>query len=271
MDQPFKHLRAVVFDWAGTVVDFGSFAPMQAFVDLFASEGVALTIAQARGPMGLPKWQHIEALGQLPHVRERWQALHQRPMNARDIDRLHDIFTPLNLAAIPAHSKLIHGAASLVERARAAGLKIGSTTGYTRAIMEVLAPLAAQQGFAPDNCICAGDLAASRPSPLSMYQTFVDLNVWPAQHVVKIDDTVPGLMEGVHAGCWTIGVVASGNEMGLSENEWRGLSDAQRSEHRARAQSVLAQAKPDFMVDTVAQVWEVLLTIEDRLRTGQVE
>ena len=269
MNQSINNLRAVVFDWAGTVVDFGSFAPMQAFVDLFAAEGVPLTIAQARGPMGLPKWQHIEALGQLVHVQAKWQELHGHVMNDADIDRLHDTFTPLNAAAIPFHSDLIPGASEVVARARQAGLKIGSTTGYTRAIMNVLAPLAAEQGFTPDNCICAGDLPASRPSPVGLYQTLVDLNVWPLHHVVKIDDTVPGLMEGKNAGCWTVGVRASGNETGLSQDHWAALAEPERAKKRELAQNVLAQAQPDFMIDTVADLWPILEKIDAMVSMGQ--
>ena len=37
---PFRHLKAVVFDWAGTIVDFGCLAPMGVFVEVFASFGV---------------------------------------------------------------------------------------------------------------------------------------------------------------------------------------------------------------------------------------
>ena len=64
----FQTLQAVVFDWAGTVIDFGSQAPMGAFVELFARHQVAISIAEARGPMGLPKWHHIQALGQQPRI-----------------------------------------------------------------------------------------------------------------------------------------------------------------------------------------------------------
>jgi phosphonoacetaldehyde hydrolase len=46
--------KAVVFDWAGTVVDFGSFAPMGVFVEAFAEFGVEVSVAQARAPMGMP-------------------------------------------------------------------------------------------------------------------------------------------------------------------------------------------------------------------------
>lgn len=262
-------LAAVVFDWAGTVVDWGSHAPMGAFVELFASQGVAITIAEARVPMGLPKWHHIQALGRQPRIAAAWQAAHGSPFGDADVDRLYTLFTPMNRAAVPRHAQLVPGVPQLVQQLRARGLKIGSTTGYNREIMEVLVPLAAAQGFEPDNLVCAGDVAENRPSPLGMYRCFLDLGVWPAHRVVKVDDTVPGLLEGRHAGCWTVAVVASGNELGLTEAEWSALSEPRRNELRAQASMRLASGRPDYGVNTVADLPAVLDDIERRLAAGE--
>lgn len=263
-----RTLAAVVFDWAGTVVDFGSHAPMGAFVKLFESQGVAITVAEARVPMGLPKWDHIKALGRLPRVAAAWRAAHDWHFTDRDVDALYEIFTPMNIAAIPQHARLIPGVAELMADLRARGLKIGSTTGYNRAIMEVLTPLAAAQGFAPDNLVCAGDVPENRPSPLGMYRCFLDLAVWPGHRVVKVDDTVPGLEEGRNAGCWTVAIVASGNEMGLTLAEWEALGAQERVTRRAAAGMRLDVARPDYSIDTVADLPAVLDDIERRLAAG---
>ena len=268
-EAPGNRLAAVVFDWAGTVVDFGSQAPMGAFVELFATEDVAITVADARVPMGLPKWQHIQALGRLPRVAEAWQRRHGRAMDDADVDRLYERFTPMNRAAVPRHAQLIEGVPTLMRELRARGLKIGSTTGYNREIMQVLAPLAAAQGFEPDNLVCAGDVAQNRPAPLGMYRCFLDLGVWPARRVVKVDDTVPGLLEGRHAGCWTVAVTVSGNETGLSAEAWHALPEAAQATRRAAAAARLAAAQPDYTIDTVADLPPVLDAIERRLAAGE--
>ena len=136
-----------------------------------------------------------------------------------DVDRIYEVFVPLNTRVVTDYADLIPGTVETVADARRRGLKIGSTTGYTREIMEPLLPVARAQGYAPDNLVCAGDLAAGRPTPLMMYRCFADLGVWPAQAVVKVDDTVPGIAEGLAAGCWTVGVAMSGNALGLSLDE----------------------------------------------------
>lgn len=48
-------IEAVIFDWAGTTVDFGCFAPVQAFVEVFKHFGIEPTMEEVRKPMGMLK------------------------------------------------------------------------------------------------------------------------------------------------------------------------------------------------------------------------
>ena len=262
-------LKAVVLDWAGTVVDHGSRAPMGAFVRAFAAFGVAISVADARAPMGLPKWDHIMAVGTLPHVSAAWAARHGHAFGAADADRLFALFEPMTVAAVRDHADLIPGAVQAVAACRARGLAIGSTTGYTRPIMQELLPLAAAQGYAPDCLVCAGDLAAGRPTPLMMYRCFADLGVFPPEAVVKVDDTAPGIAEGVVAGTWTVGVALTGNEAGLSAEELAALDEAARAPLRARADAVLRGAGAHWVIDSVADLPPLLDEIEARLERGE--
>jgi len=262
-------LQAVVFDWAGTVLDFGSRAPMGAFVELFARHGVAISIEEARVPMGLAKWDHIHALGTAPRIAAAWQDAHGRAFTNTDCDALYEEFTPMNAASVERHAALIPGALAVIEGLRARGLKIGSTTGYNRPIMAVLAPLAAAQGYAPDNLVCAGDMDAGRPGPLMMVKTLAELQVWPPAAVVKVDDTVPGLQEGRAIGAWAVGLAVSGNTLGLSEAEWQALDAAEQQRLRERASAELRAGGAHYVIDSVAQLPPVLADIERRLAAGE--
>ena len=173
--------KAAIFDWAGTTIDFGSFAPMGAFVKAFAEFGITTTIAEARAPMGAPKRDHIRAMMAMPAIAAQWQARYGAAPGDADIDKLYAIFVPMNEAIVADYATLVPGTKAMVEILRARGMKIGSTTGYTRSIMERVLPRAAAQGYAPDNLICADDLPEGRPGPLGMYQCFVDLVALPAR------------------------------------------------------------------------------------------
>lgn len=262
-------LQAVVFDWAGTMVDFGSRAPMGVFVKAFAEHGVEITIAEARGPMGKPKRDHIADLMALPRVRAAWMARHGAAPGDRDIDRVYDTFVPMNVAVAAQYADLIPGAADTARALRARGLKIGSTTGYTREIMAPILPIAAKQGYAPDNLVCAGDLPMGRPTAMMMYRTFLDLGVSPAATVVKVDDTLPGIEEGLAAGSWTVGLAASGNAVGLGLEEWVALDGVARDALAKPARETLLAGGAHYVIDTVADLLPVIDQIEHRLARGE--
>ncbi len=262
-------VKAVIFDWAGTVVDFGSRAPMGAFVEVFRRFGVDISIDEARVPMGLPKWDHIRALGTIPRVAEAWAKAKGAAFSDADVDAIYEVFVPLNAEVVTDHADLIPGVRETVAALRDRGVRIGSTTGYTREIMGRLVPLAAEQGFAPDNLVCAGDLPEGRPGALMMYKTFLDLQVWPASACIKVDDTEPGIAEGLAAGTWTVGVAASGNAMGLSREEADGLDAAEYLDRYEAAERRLFRAGAHFVVESVADLMGVVDEIEGRLLRGE--
>ncbi len=268
-DTSHSQLTAVVFDWAGTVFDFGSFAPMGAFVRLFANHGVTVTIEQARGPMGLPKWNHIQTLIQLPEIATQWELVRGHVPTDADVDALYAEFTPMNAASVRDHAALIDGVLPVMEALRARGLRIGSTTGYNREIMQAVLPLAAAQGYAPDNLVCADDTALGRPTPVGMYRCLAELAVWPPRTVVKVDDTAPGIAEGAAAGCWCVGVVASGNGVGLTAAEWAALPEADKSALRARVGPGLVAAGAHLLIDTVADLLPAIASLQERLAVGE--
>lgn len=261
-------LKAVVFDWAGTVVDFGSFAPMGVFVEVFRRFGVDVTIGEARVPMGLPKWDHIEAMLRMPRVRDAWKARHGRDPVSTDVDEIYHVFVPMNEEVVGRYADLVPGAREVAGALRARGLKLGSTTGYTRSIMERVLPLAKEQGYEVDNLVCADDLPEGRPTPMNMYKCFLDLGVWPGYAVVKVDDTGVGIEEGVLAGCWTVGVALSGNEAGLSVDAVRHASAAELDVVRRRATAALKEHGAHFVIDTVADLMPVIDEIERKLAVG---
>lgn len=261
-------LSAVVFDWAGTILDFGSCAPMGAFVRLFEKFGITISIEQARGPMGVAKWDHIKALSLLPEVAAQWEQQQGRPFTDADIDHLYEVFTPMNAAVVADFADFIPGALQTVAALRARGLKIGSTTGYNRPIMDIVSPIAAAAGYLPDNLVCAGDLSAGRPAPLMMYRCFADLGVWWPATVVKVDDTEVGILEGTNAGTWTVGVSVSGNAMGLQLHEWNALTAAQQQVRREAAADTLRAAGAHYVIDSVADLLPVLDDIARKLAQG---
>ncbi len=264
-------LEAVIFDWAGTIVDFGSFAPTQIFVDAFkAAYDFDLTLAEARGPMGLGKWQHIEALGRDPVVGARWAAQFGRPMNDADIQHIYDTFIPLQVERVGLHADLIPGALETVAQLREQGYRVGSTTGYPRQVMARLIEIAASRGYAPDCTVCADDLeAGARPGPWMALDCVRQLKLGAVSHCVKVDDTLPGIAEGLNAGMWTVGLALSGSPAGWTLAEYQAASDGERTAVRQRVGAEFRAAGAHYVIDSVADLLPVLELIEQRLARGE--
>src|SRR5262245_12563345 len=164
MPEHVAELKAVIFDWAGTTVDYGSRAPTQVFVEIFRRRGVQITEAEARGPMGAAKRDHIAALVALPRIAAQWKAHCGRDPGQPDVTLMYEEFLPLQKETLARNgSDVIPGVPEAIEKLRQQGVKIGSTTGYTRELMEVVAPLAARGGYAPEVIVCSDDVPAGRP------------------------------------------------------------------------------------------------------------
>lgn len=246
--------KAAVFDWAGTTVDFGSFAPMGVFVKAFETFGITATIAEARGPMGSAKWDHIRAMMDMPAIAEQWAAKYGAAPTDADVDKVYEVFVPMNEKVAADYADLIPGTLETMAYLRGKGMKVGSTTGYTRSIMENVLPVAKANGYEPDNLICADDLPEGRPGPLGMYQCMVDLVAYPPSAIIKVDDTAPGIGEGVAAGCVTVGVALSGNAVGKTPDELAAMSDAEVDVLRQKATAILVEAGAHHVIDTIADL-----------------
>jgi phosphonoacetaldehyde hydrolase len=264
-----ERVKAVIFDWAGTVIDYGSLAPMGAFVETFGEFGTAISVEEARGPMGMAKRPHLAAIMALPRVAESWTKRHGHPPTEADIDAVYAAFVPKNIAVAARYATLIPGAADVVAELRRKGVKIGSSTGYTREIMAEILPVAASQGFKPDSLVCTGDTPDGRPTPFMLYKTLLDLGVWPAWSAIKVDDTEVGIAEGLNAGAWTVGVSGSGNCFGLSREDAAALAPADFAERRATAVKRLEHAGAHYVIDSVADLMPVVLKIGARLAQGE--
>jgi phosphonoacetaldehyde hydrolase len=261
-------VKAVVFDWAGTMIDFGCMAPVRALIDVFAGEGLALSAEEARRDMGKAKLDHLQALLADPAVAARWVALKGRPAAKADIDRLYDKLVPAMTEAAAKTSVLIPGAARAAAELRALGVRIGSGTGYTREMMANILPRAAEQGYAPEVVVCAGETPSGRPAPLMTWKALIELDAWPARACIKVDDAPVGIEEGRLAGCWTIGLSASGNGVGLDLDAFQALPPQDRRERVGHAERALKAAGADFVIEDVSHLMPVVHEIARRIASA---
>jgi len=262
-------LQAVILDWAGTVVDFGSFAPTRIFVEAFASVGIDVSLEEARGPMGVGKRDHIRTLCNQPLITKQFQNRFGRSPTDTDVTEVYNRFMPLQIAKVGEYSAMIPGALKSIAALRQAGLKIGSTSGYPKEVMDKLVPLAAAAGYSPDYVVATDEVPKGRPSPAQALANVIGLGIDDVAACVKVDDTLPGILEGRSAGMWTVALRFSGNLLGLTWNEYCALSSEQLDSERKRIDTLFAPSKPHYLIDTIAELPPIITDINARLTRGE--
>ncbi len=274
MDFLFKRiyrgpLKAVLLDWAGTTMDYGCFAPAVVFMEVYKRKGVEITTDEAREPMGAHKKVHIRQISKNESVAKRWQQRHGRKPEEEDIEAMFQEFIPLQLGCLAQYAELIPGTLEAVAEFRRRGLKVGSTTGYTEEMMDLLRNEAKRRGYEPDATVCATQVPAGRPHPYMCLQNAILLQTYPMEAFVKIGDTLPDIEEGLNAGMWTIGLARTGNEMGLTEDQINALEPEVRETKLARAYRRMQQTAAHYVVDGIADVAPILDRINARLAAGE--
>lgn len=254
-------IRAVIFDLAGTTIDFGSCAPAGAFIEVFRRHGIGVSQAEVRGPMGLDKRDHIRALAQTPRVAEAWQALYGTHCDEAAADALYREFIPLQLEVLPRYCEVIPGTRDTVAYLRRHGVRLGATTGYNIEMAEAALACAAKGGFVPDAWVCASHVSMGRPAPWMLFRCMELLNVCPPSGVVAVGDTAPDIEAGLNAGVWTVGVAMTGNALGLSQEELDALSGSERNAQIEAARQRLWAAGAHCVVDSVKELPELLPTL----------
>ncbi len=271
--KPMKNseaIGAIIFDWAGTMVDYGSRAPATVFQRVFELEGVPITSGQAREPMGMAKREHIATITKMPEVSQRWIEKFGQPASDEDVNRMYHDFLPLQKSVLTDHSDLIPGAVETFNWCLENGIKVGSSTGYTHELMEVVKPLAAAAGYAPEVVLCAEDAPQGRPAPWLIFECAKRLGVYPVKRIVKVDDTVVGIKAGCNAGTWTVGITRTGNLIGLSESDFMELPEAEQQKMLADAAQTMFDAGADFVLESVQEIPDLIQKINHQLNEGML-
>ena len=264
-------IEAVLFDWAGTTVDYGCFAPLEVFLEVFKRKGIDLTLEEARGPMGMLKIDHIRALTQIPRIKEQWVKVYGREPNEKDVKEMYEDFEPSLLKILPNYTTPIPGVVEAVKEIRDMGLKIGSTTGYTDKMMEIVKKGAKEKGYEPDTLFTPDGLPGGRPYPWMCYENAKKLGVYPMNHIIKVGDTLSDVKEGVNAGCWSVGVIMGSNELGLHEEEVLAMPYDELSTRCKEVRERFLNAGAHFVIKTMSELPDLIKKINNLLQEGKTQ
>ncbi len=264
-------VKGLILDWSGTVADAYVIAPAVVFVDVFAKQGVEISMEEARGPMGLRKDLHIAALTKVPEIKERWIKIKDREPDQGDVDAMFEDFVPRQLDCLRRYTTLLPGVAETTKMFQDQGIKVGGSTGFMRSMVDILLADAKEQGFHPD-CTVAGDevVHGARPRPFMVYRNLDLLDVFPIQSVIKVDDTIGGVGEGLEAGCWTVGIARYSNYMNINSlEEAESISQEEIDRRLAITREILSKTGAHYVIDEFPELVDVVADVNARLARGE--
>ena len=254
---PWSNIRGVLFDWAGTTIDHGSLAPVEVVRAVFQEFGIAVSEAEARLPMGKAKIDHLREVITMPRIAELWLQTHGTSASEQSIQDIYQRFLVVQKTVLAKYTNLIPGVIDFVAFLRAVGVKIGSTTGYTRELMDVVIPIAASAGYEPSATVCSDEVAAGRPAPWSNFRAAELIGVYPMNRILIVDDSIAGIQAGKHAGCISVAVTITGNALGKSLDELSTMPEAEVARKHQQAEAEFYAAGADLVVESVAVLHEL--------------
>lgn len=251
---------AVIFDWAGTTVDFGSFAPVQAFVEVFKEYGIEPTMEEVREPMGMLKIDHIRTMLNMPRIKSCWTEKYQNEPTDEDAQKLFSIFEEKLLSILHLYAEPKKGTVAAVKKLREHGIKIGSTTGYTDKMMDIVVPLAKEKGYAPDAWFSPDSTNnVGRPYPYMIFENMKALKLMDVSRIIKAGDTTSDIKEGKNAGVFSAGIIVGSSEMGLTEAEYQALSKEEQEKKCAETAEKFMKAGADKVFLTLEELVEFVV------------
>lgn len=251
--------KAVIFDWAGTTVDYGCFAPVQAFVEVFKHFGIEPTIKEVREPMGMLKKDHIRTMLQMERISSLWEIKYRRKWTEEDVEDLYEIFEEKLLSILDQFAEVKPYVLETVKELRKRGIKIGSTTGYTDKMMEIVVPKAKENGYEPDIWFSPDAVGGfGRPYPYMVFKNMQALGIQSVDQVMKVGDTVSDIKEGKNAGVYTVGVIEGSSALGFSEKEYEKLSEEKKKERIVEVKEKFKNAGADAVILNMKKLIELL-------------
>lgn len=249
----------IIFDWAGTTVDYGCFAPVKAFIEAFEHYGITPTLEEVRKPMGMLKIDHIRTMLSMDRIAKAWEERYNRPWTEEDVKEVYLLSESKILEIVQNYGEPKPYVVETVKALRDMGLKIGSTTGYTDEMMALVVPKAKEQGYEPD-CWFSPDATGQkgRPYPYMIFRNMEALGLMDVSRVIKVGDTVSDIKEGKNAGMVSVGVIEGSSVMGLTKEEYESLNEKDKAEADKRVERVYLEAGADYVIRDIRGVLDLV-------------
>ncbi len=264
-----EKVKGIIFDWAGTTVDYGCFAPVITFMEIFSDYKIKLTLEEIMEPMGIHKKEHIKTLLELDRIKKLWISKYGAEPDEGNVDELYVRFEPKLISKLKDFAEPNPYVVSVVKELKTMGLKIGSTTGYTRKMMNELVPYAEKKGYSPDNIVTSDEVIKGRPHPFMCYKNALDLGIYPLETIIKVGDTIADIREGVNASMWSVGIVLGSSLLGMTKEETEKCDPGILKQKMEKVEEKFSKSGAHFVIDDIRDLPPLVGLINSKLEKNE--
>jgi len=269
-------VKGCIFDLGGTIVDRYSFTPLLCLQRAFKGQRINIPLSMIRKDMGLSKEDHIHKLLEEKEVQKQWiNKYRQRPTKAdrlslfSDFQFMQERETKLNMKVLPHTAKCI-------SRLKKDNIVTGVTTGFDSEQMDRIKWLLESENIFLDSYVSSTCLdKPARPEPHMIFENMKRLNLDDPRRIIKIDDTVSGIQEGLNAGCWTVAVCRWSSNMNVDSVKDMDILDNfnadnnytenyyQLRERINKCRQIMASSGAHYVINTLYELQNVIDDIND--------
>ena len=257
-------IKLVIFDWAGTTIDFGCMAPVYAFKQAFKEIDIDVTFEEIRKPMGMLKIDHIKTMFEMKSIKDQFLEKKKRNYNDEDINLVYELFEKILFKDLELYTNPIPGVLETVQRLKEMNIKIGSTTGYTSKMIRVVAPRAKINGYSPGFLATADMTGKGRPDPSMIELNKIFFEIKNSSEVLKVGDTVSDILEGKNANCISACVIEGSSELGLSEKEFNETSLEVLEKESRRVYNTFKKYEPDYILNKITDLIPIIESLNKK-------
>lgn len=277
-NRPYRDgVGTIILDNSGTCLDPFVIAPAVVFKEVFQNYNIDISMKEAREPMGLRKDLHIAEILKIPRVQDEFKKVYGRKSSKEDIDKIFKEFVPAQVKVLPEYCNLLPMVGTTMDILRNQGIKFGTTTGFTREMVDCIIKNTQKDGLHFDTTTAGDDFSPEelhlgvRPKPFMVWKNLFKLDAWPIESVVKVDDTITGIQEGINAGCWSIGITDYSNYMDIDTIEqWDSMNEKEKLERKEYSRKkIMDESGAHYIIHEFEDLLVVIDDINYRLSNGE--
>ncbi|HPR04817.1 MAG TPA: phosphonoacetaldehyde hydrolase [Deltaproteobacteria bacterium] len=261
-------IKAVIFDWDGTIMDYGCLAPVRSIQETFGRKGIEAGTDDARLFLNMMGKGHIRDALLSGRIAMLWKERFGRQPCESDVSMLLAEYQEILTDNLASHTDPIPHSIEIFSELRERKIRIGITSVYSSTMLEPLIHYAALVGLEPDVVVTPDQVPGGRPHPWMIFEAASRLGIYPLHSMMKVGDTRLDILEGLNAGVWTVGVVKGGGELGLARDELEAMPGDLLEGKIASARRQLADEGAHYVVTSLRHLPSIVDEVNFRMAIG---